>query len=126
MTDHPATPGADAGLQFDTAETTAGSRPSLSCAACARPIQSVYHQANGKTVCSACRAQLEATGSGGFGKAALWGAGAGLVGWAIYFAILKITDYELALVAILVGWMVARAINAASGGRGGLRYQILG
>jgi hypothetical protein len=111
-------------LQFDTAEHTTP-EVAMSCAACTRPIQSVYHQAAGKTVCSSCRARLEAVGGGNFGKAILFGSVAGAAGWAIYFAILKITNYEIGIIAVLVGYMVGRAVNVGSGGRGGRSYQIL-
>ena len=116
-------PSADA-LQFDTAEPSVPQFASLSCAVCSQPLRDSYHEVNGKTVCAGCRAGLEAA-RGSFPRAILLGAGAGFAGWAIYFAILKITSFELALIAILVGYMVGKAVNAASGGRGGRAYQIL-
>src|SRR6185295_7386395 len=63
--------------------------------------------------------------AGGVGKALLFGIPAALLGTAIYYAIMAFTGYEFALVAILIGWMVGKAVHKGSGGRGGRRYQII-
>jgi hypothetical protein len=59
------------------------------------------------------------------GKAALFGAGAALVGAVIWYGIRRATDYELGLIAVVVGLMVGGAVRAGSGGRGGAGYQLL-
>ena len=50
----------------------------------------------------------------------LLGAGAGA---ALYFIILATTGYEIGLVAILVGFIVGKAVHAGSRARGGAGYQ---
>ena len=57
--------------------------------------------------------------------AAIFGLGAALAGAAIYYAVIAITDFEIGLVAILIGYMVGFAVRKGAGGRGGLRFQIL-
>ena len=58
-------------------------------------------------------------------KASLFGIGAGLVGALIWFIIRRAAHLEIGLVAILVGFMVGKAVFKGSGNRGGLGYQIL-
>ena len=53
------------------------------------------------------------------------GLGAGIVGAAIYYAVVAITHLEIGIVAILIGYMVGRAVRKGARGRGGLRFQIL-
>ncbi|HEX8361892.1 MAG TPA: hypothetical protein VF613_17365 [Longimicrobium sp.] len=112
-------------LQFDYAEP-AGAASQLSCAGCHAPLAGIYHKVNDRTTCSPCRAAVEKEAArGGFAKALAFGIGAAVAGFVVYFAILKVTGYELSLVSILVGFMVGRAVSEGSGGRGGKRYQAL-
>jgi len=112
-------------LQFEYAEP-AGTAAQLSCAACHAPLAGVYHKINDKTTCGPCRLAVESeTARGGFAKALAFGAGAAVAGFVVYYAILKVTGYELSLISILVGYMVGRAVSEGSGGRGGKRYQAL-
>ena len=116
-------------LQFEAAEPT-GSNDPLACTACGAAIRTVYHEANGAVVCTACRRAIESRLRGGsrigrFVRAATFGAGAALVGAALYFGIALAFGIELGLIAIVVGWMVGRAVHAGSRGRGGWRYQAL-
>jgi hypothetical protein len=60
-----------------------------------------------------------------FGRAILFGSGAALAGAAIYYAILAATGYSIGLIAILVGYIVGRAVNVGSNGKGGRKYQLL-
>lgn len=128
MSDLTPTVPATAALQFDTAEPTAAATD-RSCTACRRPIEGEYHMANMQVVCTPCRSALEAgprgTRSGRLGRALLFGAGAALAGSIVYFAVLAATGYEIGLIAILVGWMVGRAVQAGSHGRGGWLYQAM-
>ncbi|HEX7240828.1 MAG TPA: hypothetical protein VF263_11215 [Longimicrobiaceae bacterium] len=118
---------APAPLQFDSAEPVATADPqgrTVTCAGCAATLHDSYHTANGKLVCTGCRAELEAAKpSGGFLLALLYGTGAAAAGWAVYFAILKLAEMELGLIAILVGYVVGVAVSRGSGGRGGWLYQ---
>jgi len=60
-----------------------------------------------------------------FLMAALYGGGAALLGALIWFAITKLTGYELGLVAVVVGLLVGKAVRKGSRGVGGRRFQIL-
>ena len=68
---------------------------------------------------------MQGSSSGRFFRAVLAGSGAAVVGAGIYYAVLALTGYEFALVAILVGLMVGFAVNWGSHGRGGWAYQTL-
>ena len=119
----------DRPLQFDAAEPLAPAEP-LACTSCAAPIRAVYHEANGAVICSACRGALERRLGGGssvgrFARALALGGGAACVGAALYFAIALFFGIELGLIAIVVGWLVGRAVLRGSRGRGGWRYQTL-
>ena len=113
---------------FDFAHGGAAGAPV--CTSCSKPIADVYHEANGAGVCSRCRATMEVGqrtggGVGAFVRATALGGGAAAVGAAAYFAVAYFTGYELALVSIAVGWLVGRAVQIGSRGRGGRRYQAL-
>jgi len=121
---------ADDDLQFDVNENaTATANKAVTCIACNRPIDKEYFALADKVVCSDCCAQLNAppsgTKMGRFFKATLYGLGAGMIGALIWFAIRKIANIEVGLVAVLVGFMVGKAVRKGSGGRGGRGYQIL-
>jgi hypothetical protein len=58
-------------------------------------------------------------------RALVFGFIAGLGGAGIWFAVRKLTGYEVGLIAIVVGLMVGGAVRAGSRGRGGIGYQIL-
>jgi hypothetical protein len=121
MTDQPIA-GSPAGeLQFDTAEHAEQSRPALTCAACNRAIQTVYHQAAGKVVCSACRSRLEAGEKGSRTTALIYGAGAAIVAAALSAMVLVFTN--LILVSIIVGFGVGHAVFVGSGRKGGRSFQ---
>jgi hypothetical protein len=127
-----ATPTSPGTLQFETAEPTAQSvAAAKACTACKTPIQSVYHMANGQVICTGCRIRLEGGGRVDEGplvrvaRAALFGAGAALAGSVVYWAVLAATDTNFALLAILVGFMVGRAVHVGSRERGGRGYQVM-
>ena len=126
---------ADEPLQFDRVVTghDAGD-PSggvqVACETCRAPIKTEYYQVNGTVVCERCRRTLEAAaetplGIAPFITAALGGLGAGIVGAAIYFAVIAIANLEIGIVAILIGYMVGYTVRKGAGGRGGLRFQLL-
>lgn len=115
-------------LQFDRAESTTSTGAEMACSVCRQPISDAYYTANGATVCGTCRGRLEAdliNRPGNFPKAIGLGAGAAVLGAVLYYAVAAITGYEVGLVAIAVGWLVGRALQLASAGRGGRQYQIL-
>ena len=120
-------PGED--LQFDRAEF-AESAEQVACSSCQGAIASTYFQVGGAVVCETCRIAIESALAGGsglgrFAKAALFGGIGAVLGAGIYFAIVALSGYELALVAIVVGYLVGAGVRLGSGRRGGWLYQVL-
>lgn len=119
-------------LQFDVAELdvpAAAVAPPRTCVGCRRPIVGAYYAIGDRLVCPACRAQVEAPPPGsGFArlaKATAMGLGAGLAGALVWFAIRRVAGLQIGLVAVLVGYLVGRAVKRGSGNRGGRGYQVL-
>lgn len=56
-------------------------------------------------------------------RALAFGLVAALVGAGIWYGIVVTTQYEVGFVAILIGWLVGRAVVLGSGGKRGLRLQ---
>lgn len=117
-------------MQFDQAELDKEVSQKFECSFCQAPLVSSYFELNGQPACEACRYKVEAEmaespGMSGFFKAAMAGLGAALVGAGIYYAVLALSGYEVGLVAILVGFLVGRAVHWGSKGRGGRAYQAL-
>src|SRR5215471_13821667 len=126
------TPTAEA-LQFDRATTVSGSvppSPVVVCKGCSLTITTQYYDVNGHALCGTCRAAATAAaetpkGIGAFVKAAGFGAGAGVVGAAIYYAVIAFAHLEIGIVAILIGYMVGYSVRRGANGRGGRRFQVL-
>lgn len=121
-------------LQFEVAEpsveNSVGPAPSAqTCVGCRQPIASTYYAVRDKVVCPSCCQQLNAPPPGSAAtrvfKSFFMGLGAGLLGAVIWFAIRRVAHLEVGLVAILVGYMVGKAVRKGSGNRGGVGYQIM-
>jgi hypothetical protein len=125
-------------LQFDRAVSVSASpgrmaTPAVThvtCAGCRSTIDTEYFQINGNIVCGRCRTAIEAAaetprGIGSMMVAGLFGAGAGIAGAAIYYAVIAIAHLEIGIVAILIGYMVGYSVRKGARGRGGVRFQIL-
>jgi hypothetical protein len=125
-------------LQFDRVESMADSASGastsepagISCGGCGAVMLDEYYSIGGKSICANCRASVEATRATSrtpkaFLKALAFGFGAALAGAAVYYAVIKLLDLEIGIVAILIGWMVGRAIQKALPGGGLRRYQVL-
>jgi hypothetical protein len=130
MSQVPDTAGSLGDLQFNTAEgAEQGTVGSQSCAVCGQPISSRYFALGDQMVCPTCCEQLTAppggTKLGRVLKASAFGLVAGLAGAAIWFAIRRAANLQIGLVAILVGFMVGKAVRIGSGGQGGRGYQVL-
>jgi hypothetical protein len=115
-------------LQFDRAEYVQATTSGPICALCNQRIANHYYQLAGRLTCEACkeRALQSMFGQSGavrFFKALLFGIGAAVLGAIIYLAIVKATNYHLALVTIVVGIMVGAAVRKGSNARGGWLYQ---
>lgn len=128
-------PGGPPPLQFDTlvprvTPSDVSTAQGVTCASCQQAITSEYFDVNGQSVCNACKAQLEHLGQtprgwGLFAKAALFGLVAAVLGAVLYYAVIAITNFEIGIVAIAIGFMVGWAIRKATANRGGRRYQVL-
>jgi len=128
-------PGGPPPLQFDTAVPSIApsgtfTAQGVTCTACRRAITNEYFDVNGQSVCEGCRtnlAQLTQTPRswGLFAKAGVFGVVAAILGAILYYAVIAITDFEIGIVAIAIGYMVGWAIRKATANRGGRRYQVL-
>ena len=118
-------------LQFEHAEYVNEEQPAVQCADCGNKIDDTYFQRGEDILCSSCRwaaagpVEAEGSGSGHYLRAGVYGSLAAAAGTAIYFGIVWVTNYELSLIAILVGWMVGRAVLVGSGNRGGRAFQVM-
>ena len=124
-------------LQFERAiteaapaSTSGAADASAICASCQTAVGTDYYSVNGNSVCRVCRVQLLAVtetprGAGPLLRAAAFGGVAGVIGAAIYYGVIAITNFEIGIVAILIGYMVGWAVRKGAGERGGRRFQIL-
>ena len=124
-------------LQFDRAiDATAPAHAPDSasaaavCVSCHAALETDYYSVNGNSVCRSCRVQLLAAtetpqGAGPLLRAAALGGVAGVVGAAIYYGVIAVTNFEIGIVAIVIGYMVGWAVRKGAGDRGGRRFQIL-
>jgi hypothetical protein len=115
-------------LQFRHAEPAGEAAPKR-CSACNSPIWSTYFQVVGRDICPTCAERIrlgqQAPPAHSLLKAALYGGGAALAGCILYATIAIVANLELALIAILIGFMVGKAIRHASNGLGGRPQQLL-
>jgi hypothetical protein len=118
-------------LDFHAAETGVAT---ATCVACKEPITDQYWSAGDAVLCERCKTAVEqgqqvapdaVSRAARFGRAALFGVAAMLVGAAVWYAVAKLANLEVGLIALLLGYLVGRAVFVGSGRRGGLRYQLL-
>jgi hypothetical protein len=57
-------------------------------------------------------------------RGGMYGLAAAMLGAAIYYSFVTVTDFELGLVAIVSGYLVGWAMRRGAGGRGGRRLQV--
>ena len=125
----------DAELQFDTVTPpplpgSAAFATGLSCVVCQAAIPDEYFDVNGQTVCGTCRTRVleQAETPRGWGmlvRAGVCGLIAAVTGAILYYAVIAITDLEIGLVAIAIGYMVGYGVRFGTGGRGGRRFQVM-
>ena len=128
-------PGSPPPLQFDTAVPSDApfaviTAQGVTCTVCQRAVSDEYFDVDGQSVCDGCRTQLAQLaqtprGWGLFVKAGLFGLVAAILGAILYYAVIAITNFEIGIVAIAIGYMVGWAIRKATANRGGRRYQVL-
>lgn len=126
----PQAPASDAApLQFERAEYDTPSA-GAQCTGCKNQIHGSYWALHGQTLCNHCKAGVEQAFAPGSAfsevtKAVLFGLGGGLAGSAVWYIVLRTTNYEVGLIAILVGYLAGMGVNKAIRGRGGRGYQVL-
>lgn len=123
-------------LQFDRVETSrppagAGTaQPTVTCGACGNTIRTRYFALGGATICEYCKTSLQRSSEAAqswltFLKASAFGLAAAVAGAIVYYGVIAITNFEIGLVAILIGYMVGFGVRKATRGFGGIRYQVL-
>jgi hypothetical protein len=119
-------------LQFQTVEPVhpgVSLTSGRSCVVCKRPIQSMYFAVRDKTLCPDCARMVQAgppqISAAGLAQALVMGVGAGLVGTVVWYAIRKILHLQIGLVAVLLGYMIGKAVRKGSRGRGGPVFQAI-
>jgi hypothetical protein len=117
-------------IDFERAEYDEPDGEHVRCAACQRAITTEYWQLLGKVFCGAChegvRGSIDvARGGAAFGKAFLASGAVALacgIGYAIFVGL---TNIQLALVTIGIGWIVGRTVQRVTRGFGSVRHQVL-
>jgi hypothetical protein len=117
----------DDGLQFDRAELAGASGAGVTCVACKQPIVDRYFSARGQTLCGRCRDRLaqQLAAPPNLPRGVLFGVGGALAGAVIYFAVAAITNMEIGLVAVAVGWLVGRAMQIGTASAGSQLLQAI-
>jgi hypothetical protein len=99
------------------------------CAACKTPLTGQYFQAQGLPVCPHCADRINSRQQApppiSLLPAVLYGSAAAFAGFLIYATVAIAFDLQLALISILVGVMVGKAVRKGSKGLGGRPQQIL-
>ena len=113
-------------LAFDSSVAPAAA----TCTKCGTALRGSYHMIGESMACGKCRYAAESQAGGATGaapmiRAVLFGAGAAIVGAGGYYAFVKITNIEWALLTALVGLGVGMAVRIGSRGHGGQKYQIV-
>jgi hypothetical protein len=108
----------------------------LTCANCSRPIQegqAITIPGKGKTTTSLCvdcasaleNAFDEETEDPNLLGAFLLALGAALISAIIWFGFVVVTEYQLGIVAVAVGWIVAQAAMLGAGRKRGFSVQLI-
>lgn len=91
-------------------------------------MPSGYYRVDQSMACQVCADKISREGPpsphGAFARAVLFGIGAAILGMIIYATFEIVTGIIIGYVALLVGFMVAKAMMLGSGGYGGRKYQI--
>jgi hypothetical protein len=116
-------------LQFEEAEFDAPPQLPTDCAACSAPLGNAFWVEDRRyALCQGCKTEREAAAQGfdpvGLAKAAVFGGAAALAGGLGWGIITAVTGYNIGLIAIAAGWLVAMGVLLGAG-RGGLIHQLL-
>ena len=121
-------------MQFETAISSvpaeADNQQGVTCVACRRTVLDEYFDVDGQSACASCQDQIARLAEtprewGVFARACLFGFVAATLGAILYYAVIAITDFEIGIVAIAIGYMVGYGIRMATHGRGGRRFQVI-
>jgi len=114
--------------QFGTAEYV-GKPGGDHCYFCHTPIGSTYYRVKDVMTCPSCADKVRSTAGAdthaAFVRAALYGAGAAILGMVLYATFEIATGIIIGYLSLAVGWLVGKAMITGSKGTGGRRYQIL-
>lgn len=122
-------------LQFETAirdgsnpDTEADGR-AVTCRGCQQTPSDQYFDVNGEPACASCRDLLVENAEPPRGlmpliRTAIFGVAAAIAGAVLYYAVIAITNFEIGLAAVAIGYLVGYAIRLATFGKGGRRFQI--
>jgi len=112
-------------IQFEKAEF-ADQRPK--CTACQTVLEQTYYHLAGHRICGGCaeiaRAKLRKPTGSQVMKGLLYGAGMAAACSIGYAILTYVTGMEIALISILVGYLIARAIRKGTGGLGARKLQV--
>jgi hypothetical protein len=112
--------------QFDTAEFK---NEGNACAFCKTAISAGYYRVQGKLTCANCMQKIQGSipkdSHAAFVRALIFGGVGALIGLALYAGVEIVTNFRLGLVALAVGYIVAKAMMMGSKNIGGRRYQIV-
>lgn len=130
QSDNPTPSNPDSNIQFERAELLTPDASPRTCAACHAAIRDSYYTSGGRLICTTCAGRILAQkppepGTKGLLRAALFGAGAALLGTIVYFGVLALSGYEIGLIAVGVGWLVGKAVRKGGNGCGGWKLQAL-
>lgn len=117
-------------LNFEEAELIHSSNEQKSCRNCSKSDLDTYYVAASEVVCSDCadvigKQKPPEPGVSGLLRALLYGAGAAVLGTVIYYAVLALTGYEIGFLAVIVGWLVGRAVRKGGKECGGWKLQTM-
>jgi hypothetical protein len=113
-------------LQFDRADFGANAPSRVVCTSCGKEVVQSYYTVGDRVVCSSCHERHVDGGSENvrFVRAFIASFGVAIAGAAVWWAIGTFLHFQLSLVAIAIGFGVARAIIWGTGGRTNVFYQV--
>jgi hypothetical protein len=115
-------------LQFDRADYGVPAPSRIVCSSCSRDVVQSYYTVGDRILCSSCREQFTGvTGSalGRFFRATGAALGVALAGSVVWWGVRAMTGYEIGLIAIAIGYGVARAIVWGTHGQTNVMYRVL-
>jgi hypothetical protein len=102
--------------------------PPLTCRVCSAPIVTEYFRANSQPLCPGCYQGVKDNhdaATGGVVYATGLGLAGAVVGTGLYYAVAAIVPGGIALVAIVVGVIVGKAVRRGAGVRGHWVYRVI-